>query len=266
MKKYTAYEGSEYVAKIPDENGVVHYTEEENKTWQFLITRQMEVIKNRACDAYVQGLGALNFTLDRVPQCKEISEALMRATSWSVVPVPTLIPDNEFFNLLAHRKFPAATFIRTWEEKDYLKEPDIFHEYFGHCPLLTNTACADFMQQYGEFALKANEQERRYLARLYWFTIEFGLIQSPQGLRIYGGGILSSKGETIYSVESETPVRKPFDLMDVLRTPYRIDRMQPIYFVISDFSALYQLFDMDLLAQIRAAKELGDYPPAYVQV
>lgn len=263
MKKYTAYEGSHYIAKIPDENGIVSYTEEENKTWQFLINRQTKVVKDRACDAYSAGLSALNFAIDRVPQCGEISEVLMRCTNWSVIPVPTLIPDDEFFNLLAHRKFPAATFIRRWDEIDYLREPDIFHEYFGHCPLLTNSACADFMQQYGEFALSANEQERRYLARLYWFTIEFGLIESPQGLRIYGGGILSSKGETVYSLESPTPLRKPFDLLDVLRTPYRIDRMQPIYFVISDFSALYQLFEMDLLAQIQVARELGDHPPAF---
>lgn len=260
---HTPYEKTNYVAKVPDEQGFVHYTEEEDKTWQFLINRQMQVIQNRACDAYLKGLEILNFSRERVPQCKEISKALMCATGWSVEPVPTLIPDDEFFYLLAHRKFPAATFIRRWDEVDYLKEPDIFHEYFGHCPLLTDPHCANFMQHYGELALKANARQRRYLARLYWFTLEFGLIQTPVGLRIYGGGILSSRGETIYCLEDTKPLRKPFDVIDVLRTPYRIDIMQPIYFVIPDFSTLYELTGLDLFSKIQKAVDLGEHPPLF---
>lgn len=261
--KHTVYTNTEYIAKIPDENGYVYYTEEENKTWQFLINRQIGVVENRACDEYLSGLETLNFSKDRVPQCKEISEALMHATGWSIEPVPTLIPDDEFFGLLANRKFPAATFIRRWDEIDYLKEPDIFHEYFGHCPLLTNPECADFMQHYGKLALSANALDRRYLARLYWFTVEFGLIQTLSGLRIYGGGILSSKGETVYCLEDSKPLRKPFDLLEALRTPYRIDIMQPIYFVIPDFSVLYQLIEMDVFSKIHEAQALGDYPPRF---
>ncbi len=254
---------SNYVAKLPDENGWIAYTEEENKTWQFLIHRQMEVVQNRACDAYLQGLKLLNMPSDRIPQCLEISAAMGDATGWSVEPVPALIPENEFFALLAARKFPAASFIRRRDEIDYLKEPDIFHEYFGHCPMLTDSRCADFMQCYGEIALKANSLDRSYLARLYWFTVEFGLIQTKDGIRIYGGGILSSKGETVYCLEDNKVIRKPFDIIEALRTPYRIDIMQPIYFVIQDFSELYQLTEIDLLAKIHLAQDLGDYSPMF---
>lgn len=265
MIKRTPYDKSTYVAKLPDKNGFIPYTDEENKTWQFLMNRQMEVIQNRACDAYLQGLTALNMAKDHIPQCQEISAALMHATGWSVEPVPALIPEDEFFALLAARKFPAASFIRRPDEIDYLKEPDIFHEYFGHCPMLVDPHCADFMEHYGKLALKANPDDRRYLARLYWFTIEFGLIQTAKGLRIYGGGILSSKGETIYCLEDNQPQRKPFDLIDILRTPYRVDIMQPIYFILEDFSDLYQLLKMDLLAKIHEAQDLGEYSPAFAR-
>lgn len=263
MIKHTPYDKSNYVAKLPDENGWIAYTEEENKTWQFLIHRQMEVVQQRACNAYLQGLALLNMPKDHIPQCQEMSAAMMHATGWSVEPVPALIPEDEFFTLLAARKFPAASFIRRWDEIDYLKEPDIFHEYFGHCPMLTDPHCADFMQCYGEIALKAKPDERRYLARLYWFTIEFGLIQTKEGLRIYGGGILSSKGETVYCLEDAKVLRKPFDIIEALRTPYRIDRMQPIYFVIQDFAEIYRLTEMDLMAKIHLAQELGEYEPVF---
>lgn len=266
MIKRTPYDKSNYVAKLPDKNGWIAYTEEENKTWQFLIDRQMEVVQHRACDAYLQWLALLNMPKDHIPQCQEISAAMMHATGWSVEPVPALIPEDEFFTLLTARKFPAASFIRRWDEIDYLKEPDIFHEYFGHCPMLIDPRCADFMQCYGELALKASPEERRHLARLYWFTVEFGLIQAKEGLRIYGGGILSSKGETTYCLEDSKVIRKPFDIIDALRTPYRVDIMQPIYFVIQDFSDLYQLTEVDLLAKIHMAQELGEYPPAFIPV
>lgn len=263
MIVYTGYEQTTYTAKIPDEKGIVHYTEEENKTWEFLIHRQMEVVQNRACHAYLKGLEALNFPKDRVPQCTEVSKALTEATGWSVYPVPTLIPHEEFFHLLAHRKFPAATFIRRFDEIDYLKEPDIFHEFFGHCPMLMDPYCADFMEHYGKIALQATPEERHYLARLYWFTIEFGLIQTSNGLRIYGGGILSSKEETIYCLEDKKPLRKPFEIIEALRTPYRIDHIQPIYFVIQDFAEIYAFTKMDLLKEVRQAQRLGDYKPLF---
>jgi phenylalanine-4-hydroxylase len=177
--------------------------------------------------------------------------------------VPSLIPFEHFFTLLANRKFPAATFIRRRAELDYLQEPDIFHEVFGHCPMLTNQACADFTHNYGELSLTASPEDQVLLAKLYWFTIEFGLIKTKAGLRAYGGGILSSMSETLYCVESDIPQRKPFDVIDVLRTPYRIDIMQPIYFVIDSFDVLYHLIDMDLIGLIREARKMGMHEPIY---
>jgi phenylalanine-4-hydroxylase len=258
-----SYKQSSYVSKPVDENGIAHYTEEDNEVWQTLITRQLKVIENRGCDEYIHGLQLLDLPMDRIPQCKDVSAALEKATGWALEPVPALIPFERFFHLLANRRFPAATFIRRMDELDYLQEPDIFHEVFGHCPLLTNPAYAEFTHTYGKLGLNASKEERVLLARLYWFTIEFGLIKQAKGLRVYGGGILSSKGETIYCLEDLAPARKPFDVMDILRTPYRIDIMQPIYFVINSFDTLYDLTNMDLLGLIRKAHELGEYPPAY---
>ena len=168
-----------------------------------------------------------------------------------------------FFSLLANRKFPAATFIRRPEELDYLQEPDIFHEIFGHCSMLTHPACADFTQAYGKLGLSASHEDQVMLAKLYWFTIEFGLIKTQAGLRIYGGGILSSKSETISCLESDNPQRKPFDVLEVLRTPYRIDLIQPIYFIIDNFATLFNLTQMDLMGLIHQARQLGMYDPLY---
>ena len=174
-----------------------------------------------------------------------------------------MISPDKFFTLLANKQFPAATFIRTRKELDYLQEPDMFHEIFGHCPLLATQHYADFVQAYGELALKANPKERIKLLRLFWLTIEFGLVETPKGLRIYGGGILSSKEETIYALESDTPERKPFNTVEALRTPYRIDIKQPIYFIIKNMDTLFELLQADIMSYVRQATELGDHPPAY---
>lgn len=254
---------STYVSRPVDENGNAAYTEEENRIWHELITRQIPIIRGRACDEYIHGAELLNLPKDRIPQCPEVSEVLRDTTGWALEPVSALIPFDHFFNLLANRKFPAATFIRRREELDYLQEPDIFHEIFGHCPILTNKACADFTENYGKLALNSTHADRIMLAKLYWFSIEFGLIKTPYGLREYGGGILSSKNETIYALESDIPQRKPFDVLDVLRTPYRIDIMQPIYFVINNYDVLFQLIEIDLIAVIHEARELGMHKPLY---
>lgn len=254
---------SSYVAKPVDANGNAPYTEEENKIWHELYVRQYPIVEKRACYEYIQGLELLNLPPDRIPQCPDVSRALHKATGWALEPVAALIPFDVFFNLLANRKFPAATFIRTREELDYLQEPDIFHEIFGHCPMLTNQTCADFTATYGKLALNATPEDRVMLAKLYWFTIEFGLIKTKDGLRCYGGGILSSKNETIYALESDVPLRKPFNPLEILRTPYRIDIMQPIYFVIDSFDVLFELTEMDLIGLIRQARELGFYKPIY---
>lgn len=254
---------SNYIAKTPDANGMIAYTAEEDSVWRDLYARQIKIIENRACDEYIEGLRILNLPTDRVPQCVEVSAALTKATGWAVEPVAALIPFDEFFSLLANRKFPAASFIRTREELDYLKEPDIFHEVFGHCPLLTNQVYADFVQKYGELGLAANAKERMLLARLFWFTIEFGLINTQAGVRVYGAGILSSKEETIYALESATPQRKPFFALDVLRTPYRFDIKQTIYFVINSYHDIFSLIQTDIMELIQQSQILGEFPPEH---
>jgi len=254
---------SKYQAKKPNAQGVIEYTASEDAVWSTLYARQMDIIQQRACTEFIEGLAKLNMPPDRVPQLFEISQVLMPLTGWSVVAVPALISTDHFFTLLSQRQFPAATFIRIPEELDYLSEPDIFHEFFGHCPMLTQPVYADFMQKYGEIALKAAEADRELLARLFWFTVEFGLIKTDAGIRCYGGGILSSKNETIYALESPVPQRKVFDAVDVLRTPYRIDIMQNIYYVINSYADLYELLNTDLSKTIQQARELGEFPPSF---
>jgi phenylalanine-4-hydroxylase len=215
------------------------------------MTRQPAIIQQRACDEYLAGLKLLDLPTDSIPQCHEVSSVLQEATGWALEPVPALISFNRFFDLLAHRKFPAATFIRTREEIDYLQEPDIFHEIVGHCPLLTHPAYAEFVEHYGQLGLAATPAERVLLARLFWFTIEFGLIHTAQGLRAYGGGILSSIGETAYAIDSSIPKRLPFDARKACETDYRIDVIQPIYFTLNSFDQLYQLAKTDIMALVR---------------
>lgn len=258
-----SYKQSSYIAKPVDNKGNVSYTEEEHRVWHELINRQYEIIRGRACNEYIYGLDLLNMPKDRIPQCHEISNVLQETTGWSLEPVAALISFERFFTLLANRRFPAATFIRTWEDLDYLQEPDIFHEIFGHCPLLTNPAYADFTHEYGKLALAASKEDRAMLARLYWFTIEFGLIKENNNLRIYGGGILSSIDEAVFSLESSIPERKSFDVLDALRTPYRIDIKQPVYFIIDNFNVLYDVIGMDLISKIREARQLGEFKPLY---
>lgn len=254
---------TKYVAKIPDSRGFIQYTDEENAVWATLYRRQSEIVKNRACDEYLAGLALLQLDQEKIPQLPDVNQRLKKATGWTVEPVPALISFDRFFDLLANRKFPAATFIRTPEELEYLQEPDIFHELFGHCPQLTDPFYADFVQKYGELGLKANEKDRVMLARLYWFTVEFGLIETAKGLRVYGGGILSSMGETPYSLESPIPIRKPLVPLEAFRTPYRIDIFQTVYFIIQKFSDLYDLMHTDLMGTIAKARELGMFAPTF---
>lgn len=256
--------GTKYVAKVPDANGYIHYSEAEHQVWHELITRQKRVLPGRACAEYIAALDKLELPEDRVPQCADVSRVLRECTGWEVAPVPALINFTDFFNLLANKRFPAASFIRTREEMEYLQEPDIFHEIFGHTPLLTDPRFAAFTHAYGKAGAAARKEDRPMLARLYWFTVEFGLIHRPEeGLRAYGAGIVSSIGETSYALESPDAQRKPFDPLDALRTPYRIDIFQPIYFVIESFDTLFEVAQMDLLGLIEQARELGMHPPAF---
>lgn len=254
--------GHKYVSNSVDENGFVNWSEEENQTWTTLVERQTEIIKGRACNEFMQGLEILNFSSGKLPQIPEVNKILASYTGWGVEPVPALIQPQEFFSLLANKKFPAATFIRIPEEMNYLQEPDIFHEVYGHTPLLTNQAYGDFMEEFGKLALKAEPKQRRQLFRLFWFTIEFGLLKTSDGLRAYGGGILSSIGETQYCLTDKAE-KEPFDILNVLRTPYRIDIMQPVYFVLEKFDDLFSILDSDVLALLEKAQELGDFEAKY---
>ncbi|MDV2856241.1 phenylalanine 4-monooxygenase [Oceanimonas sp. CAM02] len=254
---------STYVARTPGPDGHIHYPEEENAIWQTLITRQLDCVQQTACNEYLTGLKQLNLPQDHIPQLADINRVLQPATGWQVARVPALISFDRFFELLASRQFPVATFIRRREHLDYLQEPDIFHELFGHCAMLTHPAFARFTHTYGRLGEKATPKERGFLARLYWFTVEFGLLNTPRGRRIYGGGILSSPGETQYAFGSGEPEFRPFNLLDVLRTPYRIDIMQPIYYVLDSLDQLFAIADMDIMAEVHKAQQLGLFAPAF---
>ncbi len=254
---------TKYISHPSDKNGYVSWSDDENKIWADLVERQLNIIEGRACDEFMNGLQMLNLSYERIPQLQEVNDVLAKTTGWQVEQVPSLINFDSFFQLLANKRFPVATFIRTREDFDYLQEPDVFHEIFGHCPLLTNPAFAHFTHTYGKLGLAASKEDRQYLARLYWFTVEFGLLHTSNGLRIYGGGILSSPGETLYAVESEQAERYSLDPLEVLRTPYRIDIMQPIYYILKSFDQLFELAEMDLMKLVDTAKKLGLHPPKF---
>ena len=254
---------TQYHSKPVSQEGWVEWSLEEDAIWHDLVKRQLDVIDDRACEAYLHGLTLLDLPLDRVPQLPEINKVLKETTGWQVQPVPALIDFDRFFDLLANKRFPVATFLRTREEFDYLQEPDFFHEIFGHCAMLTNPDFAAFTEQYGKLGQAATSKQRGYLARLYWFTVEFGLVKEGDKMKIYGGGILSSPAETNYALEGDLAVRERFDLQTVLRTPYRIDIMQPKYYVINDLAELFQISQENLLQQADLAIEAGLLPPLF---
>lgn len=257
---------TKYVSRTPDENGNIQWTDEENNTWQQLILRQLECVKDTACDEFNLGIKLLNLPTDRIPQLEEVSTVLRENTGWECEPVPALIGFGEFFRLLSEKKFPVATFIRTPEEFDYLQEPDIFHEIFGHCPLLTNPDFADYTQAYGKMGLAATKEQRVFLARLYWFTVEFGLLDTEDGIKVYGGGILSSPKETKHAIYDKGVERKALTVLDVLRTPYRIDVLQPVYYMLNKVSDLKDIrkFEVeDIMALVAQAQSMGLFPAKF---
>lgn len=216
------------------------YTPAQHELWRRLYQRQARLIPGRACDIFIDSLAQLDIA-DGIPDFERASARLQQATGWRLVAVPGLVPELVFFEHLANRRFPVTVWLREPEEFDYIVEPDVFHDFFGHVPLLFNPIFADHMQEYGKGGLKAmREGGLDMLARLYWYTVEFGLIKSPQGLRAYGAGILSSGGEIDYCLSSPHPRRIPFNVERVMRTLYKIDSYQETYFVIDDFQ---QLFD-----------------------
>jgi phenylalanine-4-hydroxylase len=238
------------------------YSEEEHAIWRLLFERQQRLLVGRACREYLEGLGGLGVAADGIPDFRRLSDILDRATGWRIVAVPGLVPDDVFFAHLAHRRFPSTCFIRRRDQLDYLQEPDVFHDICGHVPLLMNPVFADYLQAYGAGGLKAlGLGHLQRLARLYWYTVEFGLIATEEGLRIYGSGILSSGGESVYCLDDPRPRRLRFDLRRIMRTRYRIDDYQQLYFVIDDFEELFDATRPDFAPIYREIAILPDLEP-----
>jgi phenylalanine-4-hydroxylase len=222
------------------EQNWARYGADQHAVWRLLFERQQRLLQGRACREYLDGLDDLGVAAGGIPDFRGLSKILEPATGWRIVGVPGLVPDDVFFALLARRRFPSTCFIRRRDQLDYLQEPDVFHDVCGHVPMLMNPVFADYMQAYGEGGLKALMLGHlEHLARLYWYTVEFGLLATPQGLRIYGSGILSSSGESVYCLDDPRPNRLRFDLRRVMRTQYHIDRYQETYFVINEFEELF---------------------------
>jgi phenylalanine-4-hydroxylase len=235
------------------------YSAADHDVWLTLYDRQMDRLPGRACEGFLTGLQALDLRGRGVPDFSDLNNRLKPLTGWRVVAVPGLVPDDVFFEHLANRRFPAGRFIRKAQELDYLEEPDIFHDVFGHVPMLTDPVFADYMQAYGEGGLRALKLGRlSNLARLYWYTVEFGLLQTDAGLRIYGAGILSSNTESVFALDDPSPNRLAFALERVMRTPYRIDDFQQVYFVAPSLQALRETTLQDFTPIYRRLETLGD--------
>jgi phenylalanine-4-hydroxylase len=242
------------------------YSPAEHQVWITLYERQTALLEGRACDPFLKGLEALDLHRSGIPDFARINAELNRLTGWSVVAVPGLVPDEVFFDHLANRRFPAGQFIRKPDELDYLQEPDIFHDVFGHVPMLTDPVFADYMAAYGRGGQRAMQLgQLANLARLYWYTVEFGLLQTPQGARIYGAGIVSSRTESIFALDDPSPNRLGFDLERVMRTPYRIDDFQQVYFVVPSLQALLDATLQDFAAIYGRLGRASDIPIASIQ-
>ena len=238
------------------------YTDEEHVRWARLLERQLACVKRYGAPQFLAGLGRLDLER-RIPRFEDASQILRRATGWEIVAVPGLIPEQQFFAQLAERRFPVTVWLRTAAEMDYLVEPDVFHDFFGHVPLLCDPVFADFLQAYGVAGRKAAaEGGVKMLARLYWYSVEFGLIKTGEGLRTYGAGILSSAGETPYSIDSPQPHRIAFDLERVMRTDYLVDAFQKTYFVVDSFEQLFRdSYERDFMPVYRAFRDSPGYAP-----
>ena len=218
------------------------YTDVEHETWNTLYARQMKILPGRACDAFMRGLDALDLNMGGIPDFEVMNPKLQALTGWTVVCVPGLVPDDVFFDHLANRRFVSGQFIRKPDQLDYLQEPDIFHDVFGHVPMLTDPDFAAYMEAYGKGGQRAQSLGMlKNLARLYWYTVEFGLMKEADGLRIYGAGIVSSATESVFSLEDASPNRLGFDLERVMKTLYRIDDFQQVYFVIDSIEKLKEV-------------------------
>jgi phenylalanine-4-hydroxylase len=244
------------------DQGWENYTAAEHGVWKTLFERQAKLLPRRACAEFLAGMRALPIGAEALPDFRRLSEVLMRRTGWQVVAVPGLVPAEVFFEHLANRRFPAGQFIRRPDQLDYIEEPDIFHDVFGHVPMLMHPALADYLQAYGRGGLRAQRLGAlAQLARVYWFTVECGLVAQPGGLRIYGSGIASSFAETRFALEDPSPNRLGFDLPRVMRTRYRIDDFQETYFVLDSFDDLLRLAEIDFAPLYERAKALAEIEP-----
>jgi phenylalanine-4-hydroxylase len=247
------------------DQGWESYTAAEHAVWKTLFERQSKLLPDRACDEFVQGMRALPIGAESIPDFRHLNEVLSKRTRWQVVAVPGLVPDEVFFEHLANRRFPAGQFIRKPEQLDYLEEPDVFHDVFGHVPMLMNPVIADYIQAYGIGGLRAQKLGvLQYLARVYWYTVEFGLLLQPDGLRIYGSGIVSSFAETLFALDDPSPNRVRFDLERVMRTRYRIDDFQETYFVLGTLEDLLELARIDFAPLYERVQRLPDLQPGDV--
>jgi phenylalanine-4-hydroxylase len=247
------------------EQGWANYTAEEHGVWKTLFERQSQLLPGRACDEFVKGMRDLPIGPDGIPDFRRLSDVLMQRTGWQVVAVPGLVPNDVFFEHLANRRFPAGQFIRQPHQLEYLEEPDVFHDVFGHVPLLMNPVIADYIQAYGVGGLRANQLGMLdTLARVYWYTVEFGLVQQADGLRIYGAGIASSATETVFALEDDSPNRLRFGLERVMRTHYRIDDFQETYFVIRSLDELLELARIDFGPLYDRVKGRPEHQPGTV--
>ena len=257
--------GTDQRPERPDwtiDQGWHNYTPQEHAVWKMLFERQSKLLPGRACNEFVRGMQDLPIGPDQIPNFEQLSETLSQRTGWQIVAVPGLVPDDVFFEHLAHRRFPAGHFIRKPHELDYLEEPDVFHDVFGHVPMLMNPAIADYIQAYGEGGLRAKRLGvLEKLARVYWYTVEFGLVKQPGGLRVYGAGIASSAKETVFSVEDDSPNRVAFDLERVMRTNYRIDDFQESYFVLENLNDLLKLARIDFAPLYERVAGASDFEP-----
>jgi phenylalanine-4-hydroxylase len=249
------------------DQGWSSYTAAEHATWKTLFERQTKLLPGRACDEFVQGMRDLPMSADQIPDFRQLSDALMPRTGWQVVAVPGLVPDDVFFEHLANRRFPAGQFIRKPHELDYLEEPDVFHDVFGHVPMLMNPAMADFIQAYGVGGLRAQKLGKlANLARVYWYTVEFGLVKQADGLRIYGAGIASSYSESIFALDDASPNRVAFDIPNdlprVMQTDYRIDDFQETYFAINHLDDLLELAKIDFAPLYEQIEGKTDIAPS----
>lgn len=248
-----------YSSKQPGPDGRYTYTAEETDIWRILFTRQMKTLHPFACQAYLDGQSKLGFSPDAVPQVIDIDAHLRKLTGAGVQPVAALIPQDEFSTLLKNRRFPVATFIRRREHLDYIEEPDIFHEVFGHCPMLAHPDFCRFMERFGAFALSLPKPMIKRLFRLWWFTVEFGMIAEDGQMKAFGAGIMSSPSEAAHARDGGAEIL-PFDLLTIFRTDYRIDILQPVYFAIDGFEQLAVSLDDDIEGLLRLAAEMGDLP------